>query len=68
MSSTSTDAVLAELIHDIQIDSVDKRIQHETTRTLINFFAVALSGSKHPTANSLASLIQQEGGLSLIHI
>ena len=65
MSSTSTEAVLAEFIHDIQIDSVDKRIQHETTRTLINFFAVALSGSKHPTANSLASLIQQEGGNAL---
>mgnify|MGYP003301160703 CR=1 FL=1 len=52
MSSTSTEAVLAEFIHDIQIDTVDTRIQQETTRTLINFFAVALSGSKHPTANS----------------
>ena len=33
MSSTSSEAVLAEFIHDIQIESVDKRIQHETTRT-----------------------------------
>jgi 2-methylcitrate dehydratase PrpD len=56
-------ATLAKFVVDTRYDDLPRETVHQAKRSLLNFFAVALTGCRHPTVETaLASLAMFSGG------